>query len=178
LKNKIVTKSARVIIGAATISLLIGGAAFAQSVTANLGVSGTVVNDCTIAAAPTIAFTGYAPATANLTAALNSTGTIAVTCTAGAVAEIDMSAGANGTHAVGTTRAMSGTGGFLSYELYSDAPRSTVWGVGAGTGGVTETAAPSAAAVDYTIYGQVPGGQTAALAGTDYADTVLVTVNF
>jgi spore coat protein U-like protein len=148
--------------GAAAMSLLIGGAASAGAVTASLGVTGTVVNDCTIAAAPTIAFTNYAPATANLTAPLNSTGTISVTCTSGAVAEIDMSAGANGAHAVGTTRAMSGTGGFLSYELYSNAPRSSVWGVGAGTGGVTEPAAPSAAAVNYTIYGQVPGAQSVA----------------
>jgi hypothetical protein len=44
--------------GATMLPLLIGGAAFAQSVTANLGVSGTVINDCTIAAAPTIAFAG------------------------------------------------------------------------------------------------------------------------
>ena len=157
--------------------MIIGGAASAGAVTANLGVSGTVVNDCTIASGAVIAFDGYAPATANLTAPLNSTSAIAVTCTAGAVAEIDMSAGANGGHAVGTTRAMSGIGGFLSYELYSDPSRSTVWGIGAGTGGVTEPAAPSAAAVNYTIYGQIPPAQSLPV-GSDYADTVLVTVNF
>jgi spore coat protein U-like protein len=72
---------------------------------------------------------------------------------------------------------MSGAGGYLSYELYSDSTRQTVWGVGAGTGGVTEAAAPSSTAVNYTIYGQVPGAQSLPV-GTDYADTVLVTVNF
>jgi spore coat protein U-like protein len=163
-------------IGAASMSLLLGGAAFAQA-TANLGVSGTVVNDCTIAAAPTIGFTGYAPATANLTTPLTSTGTFAVTCTTGAVAEIDMSTGANATHAITTTRALKSGANYLDYELYSEPTFTTVWGVGAGTGGVTEPAAPSAAAVTYTVYGSVPPGQ-ADSAATNYADTVLVTVNF
>ena len=65
----------------------------------------------------------------------------------------------------------------LSYELYSDSGRLSVWGVGTGTGGVMEPAAPSATAVNYTVYGQVPGGQNAA-AATNYADSVAVTVNF
>lgn len=63
------------------------------------------------------------------------------------------------------------------YELYSDPTRQIVWGVGAGAGGVTEIAAPSASAANYTVYGQGPGAQSLTV-GTDYADTVLVTVNF
>ena len=93
------------------------------------------------------------------------------------MAEIDLSTGANGGVAVGTTRAMKSGTNLLNYELYSDSNRSVVWGVGAGTGGVTEAAAPSATAVNYTVYGQVPGGQNIP-AATDYADSVAVTVNF
>jgi spore coat protein U-like protein len=37
------------------------------------------------------------------------------------------------------------------YELYSDSTRQIVWGVGAGAGDVTEIAAPSASAVNYTV---------------------------
>jgi len=175
--KKIVLKRTQLMIGAASISLLLGGTALAGNVQTNLGVSGTVTNDCTIASSPTLDFNNYHPATGNLTSPLNVNGTLAVTCTEGTVAEIDLSAGSNGAHATGTTRALKSGSNYLSYELYSDSEYSNVWGVGDGTGGVTEDAAPSADAVDYTVYGQVPGGQSVPEA-TNYADTVAVTVNF
>jgi spore coat protein U-like protein len=175
--KRIVSKRTRLMMGVASMSLLLAGTALAGSVSTSLGVSGSVTDDCTIAAAPSIAFDNYHPATSNLTSPLNSTGTLSVTCTTGTVAEIDLSTGANGGVAVGTTRAMKSGANLLNYELYSDSSRSVVWGVGAGTGGVTELAAPSATAVNYIVYGQVPGGQNIP-AATDYADSVAVTVNF
>ena len=69
------------------------------------------------------------------------------------MAEIDLSTGANGGSAVGTTRAMKSGSNILNYELYSDSSRQVVWGVGVGTGGVTEDATPSATAVLPTLAG-------------------------
>ena len=68
--NRIVSKRTRRRMGVASISLLLGGTAFAGSVSTSLGVSGSVTDDCTIAAAASIAFDNYHPATSNLTSPL------------------------------------------------------------------------------------------------------------
>jgi spore coat protein U-like protein len=68
-----------------------------------------------------------------------------------------------------------GASDYLSYELYSDAGLSTVWGNVEGTW-VVEPAAPSTTAVDYTVYANVPAQQSVP-AGA-YTDSVAVTVSF
>jgi spore coat protein U-like protein len=165
-----VKKCAQITLGAAALSLVVGGAAFAQSVGAELGVSATVTNNCTIAATPTVAVGNYN----TLASTINQTGTLAVTCTQGAVATIAMDAGANGASATGTTRAMTDGSHFLSYELYSNPGRTMVWGTAANA--VIEDAAPSSAPVDYTVYASVPGAQD--VPSGDYTDSVAVTVSF
>lgn len=172
LRNTLKTY-ALAVFGGAAISLLVGGAAFAQ-VTTNIGVSADVTNNCTIAAAPTLTVGNYNVLSAT---ALTPTATMAVTCTTGAVATIALDPGANGGHVSGgLTRAMTdGSGDYLSYELYSDSGLSTVWGNTSATD-VVEAAAPSTAAVDYTVYASVPAQQSVP-AGT-YTDSVLVTVSF
>jgi spore coat protein U-like protein len=61
----------------------------------------------------------------------------------------------------------------LSYSLFQDSTRATVWGNDAATGvGHTGTGASSA----LTVYGSVGSGQNVP-AGT-YADTVVATVTF
>ncbi len=158
-------------LGAATLSPIAGGAAFAQATT-SLGVSADVTNNCTIAAAPALTVGNYNVLSPT---ALTPTATLAVTCTTGAVATIALDPGSNASHATGTTRAMSDGTDYLSYELYSDAGLSTVWGNTSGTD-VVEPAAPSTAVVDYTVYASVPAQQTVS-AGT-YTDSVAVTVSF
>jgi spore coat protein U-like protein len=68
-----------------------------------------------------------------------------------------------------------GSGNFLTYELYQEVGRVTVWGT-AGGALLSPSAAPSKAARDFTVYGRVTAGQDAT-AGS-YTDTVVATVNF
>ena len=84
--------------------------------------------------------------------------------------------GANGANASGTTRAMNSGSDYLSYEIYQDATRTTVWG-NSGTGLFTPPTAPSKSPRTFTTYGRVPAAQDVP-ASTSYTDSVTATVNF
>ncbi len=162
----------------ARIALMFGGVvlgmaapAFAQTATANLNVSATVNKTCTITTTA-VAFGVYDPVVTNASTALDAAGTIVVTCTKGAGTRIDLGLGAN---AAGSVRRMTGGGDFLTYELYTDSGRTTVWGSGAGAGN-TIGAAPSKAARTVDVYGRVAAGQDVSAAS--YTDTVVATINF
>jgi spore coat protein U-like protein len=167
-----IKKYARVSLGAAALSLIAcGGAAFAGSADATLGVSADVTDNCTIAASPTVSVGSYNALAGNIPA----TGTLTVACTTGAVATIALDTGANSGHATGTTRAMTdGSGDYLSYELYQDSGHTTLWGTD--DNAAVESAAVSTTAVDYTVYALVPASQDVP-SGT-YSDSVAVTVSF
>jgi spore coat protein U-like protein len=64
---------------------------------------------------------------------------------------------------------------YLTYELYSDSVRSTVWGSGAGSG-LSLTPAPSRAPRTFDVYGRIPSGQDVAVGS--YSDSVVATINF
>jgi spore coat protein U-like protein len=145
--------------------------AAAQSASANLTVTATVTNNCTISTTP-LSFGTYDPVGANASANLDGVGSVVVACTKGKDANIGLDLGSN---ANGTTRRMASGGEFLSYELYSDSGRSTVWGNASGSWQATG-AAPSKAARSFTVYGRVPSNQD--VPAGNYADTVLATVNF
>ena len=164
-------RSARIALVFGGLVLGMAAPAFAQTATANLGVSATVAKNCSISTTP-VAFGAYDPIVTNATNPLDGTGTVVVTCTKGAGTRIDLGLGSNAT---GTTRRMTGGGDFLTYELYTTTARTTVWGSGAAAG-LTIPAAPSKAARTYTVYGQVAGGQD--VTATSYADTVVATINF
>jgi spore coat protein U-like protein len=160
----------------AAVAGMIGGGlsvrADAATATANLTVSATVTTNCTITTAA-LAFGSYDPVVANASANLDGTGTVSVACTKGAAPTIALGSGSN---ASGSTRRMSdGASHYLTYELYQDSSRSTVW-AGAGAGLLTTVAAPSKVARDFTVYGRIVGNQDVP-AGT-YGDTVVATVNF
>lgn len=139
---------------------------------ASLTVSANVVKNCTITTAP-VSFGNYDSVAANATAPLDGIGTITVKCTKGAAAKVGLNPGGNAT---GTTRRMAGaTAEFLTYELYKDTGRATIWGDTADTG-LDVPAAPNQTPRDYTVYGRVAQAQEAAV-GT-YTDTVVATVNF
>jgi spore coat protein U-like protein len=165
-------KHALAIFGAAAISLLVGGgAAFAGSAGATLGVSADVTDNCTIAASPTVSVGSYDA----LHGAVSATGTLTLTCTTGSVAVIALDTGANGSHATGTTRAMSdGNSDYLSYELYQNSGHTVLWGTNANA--ATENAATSTTPVDYTVYALVPASQD--VPPGSYSDSVTVTVTF
>jgi spore coat protein U-like protein len=153
-----------------------GGVAIAGEATSSLSVSASVTDNCIIGSSPAVNFSAYDPIVANQSSALDQTGTVTLTCTQGAVATIALGPGENSANAVGTTRAMkkSGAANYLSYELYGDSARTTVWGTGVNA--QTEPAAPSDAAVNYTVYGRVPAAQD--VPAGSYSDTVAITVNF
>jgi len=148
----------------------------AGSATADLDVSASVSESCTISASP-LAFGAYDPVVANRSTDLDGTGSVTVTCTAGAPVAVRLDQGLNagvGSSDAAPARQMAGSrGGELSYALYSDTQRTQVWGnddenavTSEGTGG----------AVELTVYGRIPGGQN--VPAGDYADTVVATVTF
>lgn len=148
--------------------LLTGG-----TTTGTVGVSAAIVASCSITGS-TLAFGSYDPIVANLTAALSASGSaLSVACTRGATGvSVQLDAGTNGTHAVGTTRAMASGANYLSYELYTTSGLTTVWN----TTNTISYAPTSMAATSLTVYGNVPGGQDAFVA--NYSDSVTATVNF
>jgi spore coat protein U-like protein len=144
----------------------------AATATANLAVSATVTTNCTITTAA-LGFGNYDPVGANSSSDLDGTGTVSVACTKNTAPQIALGLGGN---ASGTTRRLTdGSSNYLTYELYQDAGRTTIWGT-AGAALLSPGAAPSKAARDFTVYGRVASNQDVP-AGT-FNDTVVATVNF
>lgn len=175
--NGTIARALRVAFGVALVAGMSYSASIrAADVTGNLSASSTVVNNCTVSTAP-VAFGDYDPVSANDATARDATGTVTVTCTSGAAATVKLGQGANAdpgsTDAAPLRRLTDGTN-FLSYQLYSDAGRTTVWGNDGATD-VDHTG--TGAAVDLTVYGRIAAGQNTVPAGS-YTDTVLVTVSF
>jgi len=166
-----------------TVAAVSGGAAIvmagfaassasAATATANLTVSASVTNNCTISTAA-LAFGAYDPVVANASTNLDGIGTVTVACTKGASATIGLGLGSN---ASGSTRRMTdGSSNFLTYEMYQDSGRTTIWG-NAGAGLLSPVAAPSKAARNFTVYGRVTSNQD--VPAGNYNDTVVATVNF
>lgn len=149
-----------------------GPSASAATATANLGVSATVTNNCTISTSP-VAFGSYDPVVTHASTDLDGSGTVTVACTKGATSTVGLGLGSN---ASGSTRRMTdGATNYLSYELYQDAGRTTVWG-NAGAGLYNPGAAPSKTARNFTVYGRVTSNQD--VPAGSYNDTVVATVNF
>ena len=144
--------------------------------TANLSVTASVSASCTIATSP-VAFGAYDPLSANVTNPLNGTGTVTVTCTSGASTTITLDQGLNpntgSTDAAPARRLTDGSSHYLTYALYQDSARGTVWGNTSPTG---EPVSGTGTANAVTVYGQVAAGQSAVVG--NYSDTVVATVTF
>jgi spore coat protein U-like protein len=97
------------------------------------------------------------------------TSTINVSCQSSTSYSISLSSG-SGTY---SSRTLVSAGNLLSYNLYLDPTRLTIWGDGsAATGTVSATGITGS----YTVYGRVPAQQNAVVG--IYADIVTVTVAF
>jgi len=152
--------------------------AVAATATSSFTVQATVVSSCTIATTG-INFGNYDPVVANHTTPLDGNGTVTVACTSGAVTAIGMSQGANqaatSTAALPKRQMASGAVNRVSYDLYQDTLRTTVWGdVGSGAD-LAYTSATMAAQV-FNIYGRMPFGQDVVTGA--YTDTVTATIQF
>jgi spore coat protein U-like protein len=167
---------ARIAIFAVLVVAALQSSAKATTATSNFTVSASVISSCTISAA-NLAFGNYDPVVANATTALNVNSTITVACTKGDAVTIGLNAGLYGSHATGTTRAMSSGGttpSYLSYDIYQNTGLTTLWGnSGSGLYNYTST---GKAAVALTDYGTVPAGQDQPIAS--YQDTVTATITF
>lgn len=142
--------------------------AHAGTVSANMNVKIKIQNACQITTAPTdLDFGTQGP----LTAAIDNQTTFGVTCTDQAPYNIGMGAGQNASG--GSNRMTDGTN-FVSYALYQDSARTTVWGNTVGSD--TEAGTGNGDEQTITVYGEVPA-QTTPPAG-NYSDVVAVTVTF
>lgn len=101
-------------------------------------------------------------------------GSITLTCTPGTAVTIAMDGGVNGGN--NAMRYLARTGGTqkISYQLYQNAARSTVWGNGAQA---LSIAAFPATSQTYTVYGRLIADGSKPTAGT-YTDSVTVTFTF
>jgi spore coat protein U-like protein len=143
--------------------------AVAATTPSSMGVSATVQATClNVATAMTFGtYTGVA---------VDSTATITVTCTNTTPYTVSLDAGTGITPAATvTTRKMTGAVGvFLNYALFSNAGRTTNWGITVGTDTVAGTG--SGVGQVLTVYGRAAAGQFVAPGA--YADTVTATVTY
>ena len=148
----------------------------AATATSNLSVTASVSASCSISTSP-VAFGAYDPVSANATAPLNGTGTVTVTCTNGASTTITLGQGLNAntgsTDTAPARRLTDGNTDYLTYSLYQNTTRTTVWGNTAGTG-VANTGTGSQTSI--TVYGAVDAGQNVPVG--NYSDTVVATITF
>jgi spore coat protein U-like protein len=161
-------------------AMLLGTAAITAptyALDANLIVSASIGTACTISTS-TLAFSMYDAVGANASADLLAEGGVTSTCSIGSSGNIKMGQGSNsGADSSDSTplrRMVNGTDAtkFLSYSVYSDSARSSVW---ENATGVAYTGTGSAATL--TVYGSVTQGQVEAVVGS-YSDTLVVAINY
>ena len=147
---------------------------FADTEDSSMQVTAGIGKNCVIETT-NISFGSYDPANVNATDHLDATGTITTTCTIGTAGEVLINYGAN-VAAESTDRRMIGTDTsvYLSYEVYSNSYRQTIWS-GVANNGVDITAA--GVGEEMTVYARIPGGQTDA-ANDSYTDTLTVLVSY
>lgn len=151
------------------IMALFGGEARATTTTASMAVQMTITASCTIAGASTMNFGSSGVIAANV----DQTSTVQVQCTNTTPYNIGLDAGI-GSGATVAARKMTNGAATITYSLFSDSGRTTVWGNTIGTNTVSATG--SGASQSYTVYGRVPAQSTPAPAV--YTDTVTVTVTY
>jgi spore coat protein U-like protein len=138
--------------------------------------SGGARADCTISTMP-VSFGLYNPLTPTPNVA---TGTVTMTCTVlvGLFESWTLALSAGNSNNF-TARTMLNGASPLSYNLYTTAAYSNVWGDGSGSTSVISGGALlsiGTTVYPYTVYGRIPAGQDPA-AGT-FMDTIVVTLNF
>jgi len=99
-----------------------------------------------------------------------STGSVSIGCDAVAAYSIAMNGGYTGTFA----RLMTSGANRLTYNLYTDATRTVVWGDG--TGGSMRVSSSGTTGATHTVYGRIPALQN--VPAGSYSDLLIVTVEF
>lgn len=139
----------------------------ASTTTTTFNVTASVVATCSVSATD-VAFGSYTAAQ------LDGSGTLSVTCTNQLPYTVELSAG-TGSGATVASRLMTGPSSqTITYSLYQNAGRTTLWGLTAATQSVAGTG--SGAAQSLTVYGRAPASQTPIVGS--YSDTITVTVTY
>jgi spore coat protein U-like protein len=144
---------------------------------ASCGDAWALLQSCTVSATP-VNFGLYNPLSGTPDIA---TGTVTVTCTVTLFGLLEnwtvaLSTGNSGTF---SARLMTNGASSLSYNLYTTAAYSNVWGDGSGSTTLVSGSTPLSVGTtitNYTVYGRLPARQDSA-AGT-YMDTIMVTLNY
>lgn len=101
------------------------------------------------------------------------TARIGVDCASGVPYEVLFSAGA-ATYA--DRRMSNGSGGTLSYNIYTSASYAQIWGDGIASGTASVSGAGTGLEQALTAFGRLPASQNPPAGG--YSDTIVVTVSF
>ena len=142
------------------------------SSTSSIDMSVSVSNNCTIST-PSLDFGTYNPA-----ASKNVTGTVKTNCTVAANAVITLDQGsyrATNSSDTAPLRRLKNNGSnhYLSYTLYQNSGKTTIWGNSTGTGvNVLGNGSEQSA----SVYGEIPTGQT--VPAGYYLDVVTATVTY
>ncbi len=167
-KIKLAIASAIIAAGAAGLS----ATSYAATTAGNMSVSTDVSLSCSM----TVGAMGFANYDPSSVEDLLGTATIESTCTAGGTAKITLGEGSSadtGSTPGAPDRRMVLGSEYLSYAIYSDTNRTTVWGNTAATGkGITGTGS----AANTTVYGKITAGQ--AVGSGSFADSVTVTLTY
>lgn len=133
-------------------------------------VTATVVNNCTINAAPMAFGTLATLGSSNI----DTSATVSLACTPNAVYDVAMDLGLQG---VGGQRYLvnsTDSGQTIPYGVYTNASRTNAWGSGVGQ---TVVGTATGGTATLVAYGRIPASASAVTAGS-YADTVTITVTF
>jgi spore coat protein U domain-containing protein, fimbrial subunit CupE1/2/3/6 len=149
----------------------VAASARAGSVTATLGVSADVVENCRVSTRD-LSFGVYDPLGSNAGSDLDASTSLTVVCTKGASVRVVLG---TGEAQRGHVRQLSGAGQFLDYQLYRDSVRTQVWSTGDLAVQIPSAGGAHAPNI-LTIYGRIPAGQNI-LAGT-FTDRVTASVEF
>lgn len=151
--------------------LMMAPASHAATDTATFNVTASIVDACDVQASD-VAFGAYSPSAST---ALDSTGAVSVYCTVGTNYALALNVGTGGGTYV--SRRMTSGSNQLTYNLYTTAARSTVWGDGsASTGTISGTGTGLLTAATHTIYGRMGISQDSPPGA--YSSTITVTLNF
>ena len=141
---------------------------FAALATNTFRVTATVTNVCTVSATD-LAFGNYASSGR----AVDSTNTVNVVCNSGTPYTITLSTGNN--TPTYTPRFMEAGGQHLSYNIYTDAARTQIWGDGTG-GTFRQRGTGNGVNQQFIGYGRIPLSQS--LPAGNYADLITTTVTY
>lgn len=162
-----------VVSSAAVLGALVMPTAARAGTHVNSLTSSTLVISACIVSGTTLDFGGaISPVGA---APVDATSTLTVQCTANTPYTVSLDAGTNAGGAANfAARAMRSGSRLVSYQLYLNAGRTTVWGNG--TGSSVHSGSGTGGTQTLTVYGRLPS-LTGAVPGT-YTDTVTIIVTY